>query len=377
MKLSLLSFMQAAITMYDQPIYSQDQPLVAGHRGAPAYYPEHTIASYVKAIELGVDIIEPDLVITKDKVLVVRHEPEISGTTNVASLPQFAHLQTTKNLDGTNLTGWWVEDFTLKELKELRAVERIPATRPNNTRFDGLYEIPTFQEVIDLAKAKSIETGRTIAICTTGRCLRLDPETKHPSFFKLQGITDFDDLVVETLHRNELNYKGAPVFLQSFEVSNLQYLRNITPVTLVQLIDNSGGRPYDFVLAGEQETRTNDDLVTLKGLTSIAEYADVVAPSKNYIIPRNTDNNLGNATKLCQHAHQLGLKVHTFTFRPENYFLPTSLEGGDGADATAHGDSEAEIYAFLEAGLDGFFTDAGEYGRRAVDRFMANKKKKH
>ncbi len=198
--------------------------------------------------------------------------------------------------------------------------------------------------------------------------LTLDPETKHPSFFKAQGISNFDDLMLDILTKNGLNYKGAPVFIQSFEVGNLQEIRKKTEITLVQLVDDGlTKQPFDFILNGDK--RTNGYLVSKEGLEFIAKYADVVAPYKEYLVPRNDKGQLDQPTDVILNAHAAGLKVHTFTFRPENAFLPTNLKRGNTSEV--RGDSESEIYAFLEAGLDGFFTDASDYGRKAVDRFMS------
>lgn len=341
-------------------------PTVTGHRGASALRPEHTLASYQKAIDDGADIVEPDLVATKDGVLVARHENEISGTTNVSTLPQFAARKTTKTIDGIPVTGWFTEDFTLAELKTIRAKERIPANRPANTTYDGQFEIPTLQEVIDLVKQQAKEKNRVIGIY---------PETKHPTYFKSIGLP-LEKRLVDALVANGYKGKNAAVFIQSFEVANLKELRGMTDMRLVQLVDNPlnppvngvpRNAPYDFIAAGS--SRTYADLVTPAGLKEIAQYADAVSPYKEVIIPRDAKNELGATTSFVTDAHAVGLKVHTWTLRPENPFLPPSMRLGDPASLTQRGDSIAEITAYLKAGIDGFFTDDPAVGRAAVTAF--------
>jgi glycerophosphoryl diester phosphodiesterase len=339
-------------------------PAVAGHRGASALRPEHTLAAYQKAIEDGADIIEPDLVSTKDGVLVARHENDISGTTNVATASQFAARKTTKLIDGIPVTGWFTEDFTLAELKTLRARERIPANRPANTAYDGQFEVPTLQEVIDLVKRESEARNKTIGIY---------PETKHPTYFKAIGLP-LEKRLVDQLVASGYRGKAAAVYIQSFETANLKELRRLTEMRIVQLIDNPKNAPapngaprnapYDFVAAGS--TRTYADLVTPAGLREIAAYADVVAPYKEVIIARTAANELGTATSFVADAKAAGLKVHTWTLRPENPFLPVSLRKPDVTSASQRGDSIAEITAYLKAGIDGFFTDDPALGRTAV-----------
>src|SRR4051794_39036142 len=234
-------------------------PIVIGHRGAPAYRPEHTLASYKLAIAMGADYIEPDLVSTKDHVLVVRHENDITETTDVAQHPEFADRKTTKVIDGMSHTGWFTEDFTLAELETLHAAERIPDIRPFNQVFNGLYRVPTFQQVIRLAKRKHVG---------------IYPETKHPTYFRSIGLP-LEPLLVKALKQNKLNTPTSKVFVQSFEVSNLQALDKELKVPLIQLIDATGA-PADFVASGDP--RTYDDLVTRKGLREIASYADGIGP---------------------------------------------------------------------------------------------------
>ncbi len=363
------AFSLAACGGDDAPTWPPERAVIA-HRGASALRPEHTLAAYQKAIDDGADIIEPDLVITKDGVLVARHENAIAilnadgsvreATTNVMDRPEFASRKTTKVIDGQSITGWFTEDFTLAELKTLRARERIPAIRPANTQFNDQFEVPTLQEIIDLAKAQSAAKGRTIGI---------EPETKHPSYFQSIGLP-LEKPLLATLEKNGWNHKDAPVIVQSFEVTNLKDLSKLTTVRLAQLV--STGRPYDFVAQGISKTYA--DLITPAGLKEIATYAHAVAPYKELIIPfvrdaAGTATGLGQPTELVKNAKAAGLKVHTWTFRPENSFLPASLKGSPASDATVRGNSVAEIQAYLKTGLDAFFTDDSAVGRQAVDTF--------
>ncbi len=318
-------------------------PIVIGHRGSPAYRPEHTIASYTLAIEMGADYIEPDLVFTKDGQLVARHEPDIGATTNVADHPEFASRQTTRTIDGVVFANtWFTFDFTLAELKTLRAKERLPLVRPQNTALDGLFEVPTFQEVIDLAKDRGVG---------------IYPETKHPTFFQSLGFS-FDAPLLGTLGRNGLDRPGAKVFIQSFEVGNLQRLRRETRLPLIQLID-SAGAPADFVASGDP--RTYNDLVTPQGLAEIATYADGIGPDKSRIVAGNSAGNpLGQPTTLVRDAHRVGLLLHPFTFRPENNFLAADFRVGNPSSPEflhARGDQPAELALYYRLGVDGLFAD--------------------
>lgn len=321
---------------------AKTQPIVIGHRGASGYRPEHTLASYQLAVDLGADYIEPDLVSTKDHVLVARHENDISGTTDVASHPEFASRKTTKVVDGVSITGWFTEDFTLAELRTLRAVERLPASlRPGNHAFDGQFEIPTFQEVIDLAKRNHVG---------------IYPETKHPSYFDSIGLS-LEEPLVATLKANGLDSKDAPVFVQSFEVSNLQQLNHMTKVPLIQLL-NGTGQPFDFVAA--HDPRTYADLATPTGLKMISKYADGIGPDSRLIVPLDAANHVLASTSLVQDAHKAGLLVHPFTFRRENNFLPEEYRRGDPASPSylmATGDIAGWMRLFYKLGVDGFFTD--------------------
>ncbi|HKA40024.1 MAG TPA: glycerophosphodiester phosphodiesterase [Burkholderiales bacterium] len=332
-------------------------PIVIGHRGASGYVPEHTLTSYFIAIQAGADCVEPDLVMTKDGVLVARHENEIGGTTNVADKPEFANRRVTKSIDGVSITGWFTEDFTLAELKTLRAKERIPGTRPANTRFDGMFEVPTLEEVLQLVEG--VNRHRRKPVCVY-------PETKHPTYFQGIGLA-MERPLVRLLHRYGYRGKKAPVFIQSFEVANLKELSRMTDLPLVQLL-NAGGRPWDFTVAGDP--RTYADMATPAGLGEIAGYASGVGVNTNLMIPLVTGGFLGTPTTLVADAHAKGLVVHGWTFRAENTFLPTDFDSS--ADPNAFGDLAGQIKRFLALGMDGFFTDHPDIGVRARDEFVAD-----
>ncbi|MEO8687136.1 MAG: glycerophosphodiester phosphodiesterase [Solirubrobacteraceae bacterium] len=321
------------------------QPLIIGHRGAAGYRPEHTLASYELAARMGADYVEPDLVSTKDGVLVARHEPNIADTTNVADHPEFADRKTTKTIDGVEQTGWFTEDFTLRELKTLRAKERLPDIRPQNTKYDGKFEVPTFQQVLDLRARLSRELHRNLGVY---------PETKHPTYFRSIGLP-IEPGLVRALNRNGLNRRGAPVFVQSFEQDNLRALRRVLRVPLVQLIDAKTLHP-----AGDPANPTYGELATPAGLQSIARYADGVGPSKDYIVPRNPDGSSAAPTSFVRDAHAAGLVVHPYTFRRENTFLPLELRSS--ADPAGIGDLKTEIRQFFALGVDGVFTDNADIG---------------
>jgi glycerophosphoryl diester phosphodiesterase len=319
----------------------QHEPIVIAHRGASAYRPEHTLGSYRLAIEMGADYIEPDLVSTKDHQLVARHEPNITDTTDVAAHPEFAARETTKVIDGVSQTGWFTDDFTLAELRTLRAKERLPQLRPANTAFDGVHEIPTFQEVIDLAKRAGVG---------------IYPETKHPTYFDGEGLP-LEVPLLATLRANDLDKRGSRVFIQSFEVSNLQELSGSTTLPLVQLTSASG-RPYDFTAKGDP--RTYADITSPSGLREVARYADGLGPDKKQIVPRDAQNRLSAPTSLVADAHRAGLVVHPYTFRPENQFLPEDFRRGDPSSPEyrrAPGDQAAELKLFYRLGVDGVFAD--------------------
>jgi len=324
-------------------------PLVIGHRGASGYRPEHTLASYALAARMGADYIEPDLVITKDGVLVARHENAIKETTDVETKPEFADRKRTKTIDGTVIAdNWFTEDFTLAELKTLRAKERIPDVRQENTIFNGRYSVPTLQEVINLRDRLSRELGREIGIY---------PETKHPTFFRSIGLP-LEEPLVRTLRQNRLNRKNAKVFVQSFETGNLKLLNRALKVPIVQLLSASGspadgsGQTYAFLSSPE-------------GLRTISEYADGVGPAKNQIVPRTAAGTSGTQTSLVADAHSAGLLVHPYTFRAENTFLPVELRF-PGA-LSDYGNLFAELDQFFKLGVDGVFTDNPDIGVEARD----------
>lgn len=327
---------------------------VIGHRGASGYRPEHTLASYSLAIRQCADVIEPDVVMTKDGVPVVRHENEISGTTDVAQHPEFAALKTTKVVDGTTpKDGWFTEDFTLAQLRTLRAVERLPALRPANTAYNGKYPIPTLAEVLDLARHSRTCTGQPVGIA---------PETKHPSYFAGLGLP-IEGALVAALRTAGLDRRNAPVIIQSFETGNLKKLNTMTDVDLIQLVDCSGA-PWDLKSSGDP--RTYADLATRKGLRQIARYADAVGFCKNVMIPRDADGRLLAPSAAIDDAHAAGLEVIGWTFRRENSFLP--LQFRSSADPAGIGNLAGEIRVFLDAGMDGFFTDNPDIGAAVVSR---------
>ena len=358
------------------PTLNGDTPLVIGHRGASGYRPDHTLESYKLAIEMGADFIEPDLVATKDGVLVARHEPNITGTTDVATRPEFASRKTTKNVDGVNEEGWFVSDFTLAELKTLRAVQPLS---DRDQSYNGKFQIPTFEEVLDLAKAEGTKAGRTVGVY---------PETKHPTYHAKLGLP-LEDRLLAVLAKYGYTTKASPVIVQSFEVSNLKYLRTKTQVRLVQLVDandvNADGsmdltapydKPYDFAVAGD--SRTFASLLTPAGLKEIKTYADGIGPWKPYLIPsKQVDaNNDGKpddlngdgkiderdrvmmpATSVVKDAHAAGLFVHAYTFRNEAKRLASDFKG----------DPKAEYKLFFNLGVDGVFSDFTDTAKAARD----------
>jgi glycerophosphoryl diester phosphodiesterase len=362
----VLSLSTAILTpVNDTEAKKPTEPLVIGHRGASGYRPEHTLASYQLAIDMGADYVEPDLVSTKDGVLVARHENEIGGTTNVSTKPEFAARKTTKVVDGVSITGWFTEDFTLAELKTLRAKERIPDVRPQNATYDGQFPVPTLQEVIDLVKANEKARGNN------GRNNRIGiyPETKHPTYFAGIGLP-LEPKLIQLLAANGYKNKNDAAFIQSFEVGNLKRLATMTKLPRVQLID-ALGKPYDFVVSGDP--RTYADLVKPAGLAEIATYASGVGVNKNLIVPRDAANNLLTPTALIQDAHAKGLIVHGWTFRVENAFLPNQFRRGNPADPAylrQQGDLAGEIKLFLDLGIDGFFTDNSDIGVAARDAWV-------
>lgn len=359
------------------PTLNGDTPLVIGHRGASGYRPDHTLESYKLAIDMGADFIEPDLVATKDGVLVARHEPNITGTTDVATRPEFASRKTTKNVDGVNEEGWFVSDFTLAELKTLRAVQPLS---DRDQSYNGKFQIPTFEEVLDLAKAEGTKAGRTVGVY---------PETKHPTYHAKLGLP-LEDRLLAVLAKYGYTTKASPVIVQSFEVSNLKYLRTKTQVRLVQLVDandvNADGsmdltapydKPYDFAVAGD--SRTFASLLTPAGLKEIKTYADGIGPWKPYLIPSkqvdankdgkpddlNGDGKIDErdrvmmpATAVVPNAHAAGLFVHAYTFRSEAKRLASDFKG----------DPKAEYQLFYQLGVDGVFSDFADHAVAARNR---------
>jgi glycerophosphoryl diester phosphodiesterase len=301
--------------------------VVIAHRGASGERPEHTIESYRLAIEEGADYIEPDLVMTRDGVLIARHENEIGGTTDVAQHPQFATRRRTQIVDGESMTGWFTEDFTLAEIKTLRARERLPKLRPQNCAFDGQFTVPTFDEIMQLAADANRQRG-------AGPKLGVYPETKHPAHFAGIGLPQ-EPAVLDTLQRFDYAAQGSPVFIQSFDPGNLRQLRGMTRLPLVQLLEHELG-----------------------DLGEIAKYADAIGIAKS----------LASAEGV-RAAHAVNLKVHVWTFRAENEFLPDDLKTG--GSPAAHGDLEAEIRRFLERGIDGFFVDFPAVGVRVRDAYIS------
>jgi glycerophosphoryl diester phosphodiesterase len=300
---------------------------VIAHRGASGERPEHTLASYQLAIDQGADYIEPDLVMTRDRVLVARHENEISGTTDVARRPEFADRRRTQIIDGETMTGWFTEDFTLSEIKSLRARERLPELRPQNRQYDGQFTVPTFDEIMQLIMGANRQAGRN-------RPVGVYPETKHPAHFAGIGLP-LELALLDTLRRYRYAAVGSPVFIQSFDPRNLRQLRGMTKLPLVQLLENELGEVGD-----------------------IAGYADAIGIAKALATP-----------EAVRAAHEVNLKVHVWTFRAENEFLPKDLQTGGGP--ASHGNLDAEIRRYLDRGIDGFFVDFPATGVRVSDAYIS------
>jgi glycerophosphoryl diester phosphodiesterase len=320
--------------------------------------PEHTLPAYLIAIEQGADFIEPDLIMTRDGQLIARHDRVLDLSTDVARRPQFASRKTTRTVDGMTVTAWFSEDFTLDEIKTLRAIERIPDIRPANRRFDGMFQIPTLEEIIQLVQTLERLTGRRIG---------LYPEIKIPSHFRGIDLA-MERSLVRTLHRYGYRHNDDPIFIQSFEISSLKILKQLTRLPLVQLLSPEG-RIYD----GEtgDGTLCDAEMASREGLREIARYADGVGPEKHLIIPRDTNGNLDAAqrTTFVEDAHAAGLLVHPYTCRAENGFLANNLRSSD--DPTALGKLGEELRLLLATGIDGFFIDQPDIGAEARDRFLA------
>lgn len=358
------------------PTLKGDKPLVIGHRGASGYLPEHTLESYKRAVELGADFIEPDLVATKDGVLIARHEPNITGTTDVSTRAEFANRKTKKMVDGVEEEGWFASDFTLAEIKTLRAIQ--PMAERDQSH-NGKYQIPTLQEVLDLAKSEGTKAGRTVGVY---------PETKHPTYHVSLGLK-LEDRLLDVLAQYGYTSKTSPVIVQSFEVSNLKYLRTKTQIRLVQLVDaddvNPDGtmslvapydKPYDFAVAGDK--RTFASLLTPAGLKEVKTYADGIGPWKPYLSPSkqvdankdgkpddlNGDGKIDDRdrvmmppTDVVKNAHAEGLMVHPYTFRSEARRLASDYKG----------DPKAEYKLFYQLGVDGVFSDFPDMAKAARD----------
>ncbi|AWL28365.1 glycerophosphodiester phosphodiesterase [Acinetobacter defluvii] len=346
-----------------KPEYKEPKIIIVGHRGASALRPEHTLAAYQKAIDDGADFIEPDLVSTKDGVLVARHENEIGGTSNVSTLPQFADRQKTKVIDGTSHTGWFTEDFSLAELNQIKARERIPKERPSNTQYNDQFAIPTLEQIIELADAHYKKTGKIIGLYI---------ETKHPTYFQKQNLA-MEDTLLKTLAKYEYTRDIAPIYLQSFEVSNLKYLKDqltlhksLKHAKIIQLYDAKDTQPADFV--EQKNTIKYADMATAQGLKTVAEYADGVGPWKPYIF----NETFTAPSDFVKNAHAVGLKVHPYTFRPENSFLAKNLKCSEKeTDAAQRCETGAkkEFEMYFNAGVDGVFTDDPGLGRQTLDAY--------
>ncbi len=317
---------------------------IISHRGASGHRPEHTLASYALGARYGGDFIEVDLVATKDGHLIARHEPEIGHTTDVASRPEFADRRRTLTIDGREVTGFFAQDFTLEEIKTLRAVERLPEVRPYNAEHDGQYEIPTLEEIIDLAVELTEQLGRPIGIY---------PETKHPAYHESVGL-ELEPPLIALLRERGLSgpEPRVPVFLQSFEADSLRKLRELEV-------------PLVFLLGAEEPWLR---YTTPEGLAEVASFADAIGPAKSLVVPVTEEGGLGEPTSLVADAHEAGLLVHPYTFRSENHFLPPKLRNGD--DPTAYGSFAAEYDAFFAAGVDGVFTDPSRHAFLAREVFL-------
>ena len=332
--------------------------VVLGHRGASALRPEHTLASYAKAVADGADFIEPDLCATRDGALIIRHENNIVETTDVAAHPEFASRRTEKIVDGEKQSGWFTEDFTLAELKTLRAKERLGQLRPANAAMDGWFDLLTFEEMIDFAAAESLARGRPIGLV---------PELKHSTYFAGIGLP-LEDRFLAAIGAHH-HTRTAPLTIQSFETANLKYLRaklgRPANIQLMQLCSTVDDRPADVVKAGG--ALTYRQLLSPAGLADVARYADILAPDTRSIIPLGPDKRLAAPTRVVADAHAARLLVMPWTFRPENYFLAADFRSAAGDAARNPSGSVAEMRRYLAAGIDGFFTDDPALGRTAVD----------
>ncbi|MFF3290129.1 glycerophosphodiester phosphodiesterase [Streptomyces sp. NPDC003023] len=332
-------------------------PTVVAHRGASGYRPEHTIGAYQFALDMGAHVIEQDLVPTKDGHLVCRHENDITGTTDVAARPEFASRRTTKSVDGVSLTGWFTEDFTLAELKTLRAKERIPGTRQENTLYDGRWTVPTFEEVLRWAEREGRRRGHPVW---------LHVETKHPTYFRGIGL-GLEERLAKLLRRYGRHRADSPTFLQSFEPTSMERMAALVGTPRVVLLWTPDDRPWDFRESGDP--RTVADLVRPEGLKWIAGFAQGIGPLLDLVIPKDADGCLTEPTTLVGDAHARGLIVHPYTMRNENTFLPADFRRG--TDPNAYGDVFGAYRAYFATGIDGIFTDNPDTGLLAAADFDA------
>ncbi|MET9421687.1 glycerophosphodiester phosphodiesterase [Streptomyces sp. NPDC006540] len=332
-------------------------PTVIAHRGASVYRPEHTLGAYQFALDMGAHVIEQDLVPTKDGHLVCRHENDITGTTDVAAHPEFASRRTTKSVDGVSLTGWFTEDFTLAELKTLRAKERIPGTRQENTLYDGRWTVPTFEEVLQWAEKEGRRRGRPVWLYV---------ETKHPTYFRSIGL-GLEERLAKLLRRYGRHRANSPTFLQSFEPTSMERMARLVGTPRVVLLWTPDDRPWDFRESGDP--RTVADLVEPDGLDWIAGFAQGIGPLLDLVIPKDANGRLTEPTTLVRDAHARGLVLHPYTMRNENTFLPADFRRG--TDPNAYGDVFGAYKAYFATGIDGIFTDNPDTALLAAADFTA------
>jgi glycerophosphoryl diester phosphodiesterase len=352
------AFARTGVAMAATPAPARKKPLLIAHRGCSALRPEHTLAAYAKAIQDGADFVEPDLVATKDGVLVARHENNITETSDVAARPEFTSRKTDKTIDGEKLTGWFTEDFTFAELKTLRAKERLGPMRPESAGYDGQFQIVSLEEIADFVAAEAAARGRTIGLI---------PEIKHSTYFASIGLAQ-EPRLIERIGRSAYMQR-APLLIQSFEVANLKALRpkvaGMANVELVQLIADPRMPSPD--MAAQDIKRTYGDMITPQGLSEVATYAQYLAPPVRMVIPVDAQQKLGQPTGIVEAAHKAGLKVSIWTFRPENHFLAADFRDGKGDAARNEAGSVAEMKRYLATGLDAIFTDDPALGRQAID----------